>query len=61
MPDSRRAAQGDADGSSAATSTRSFGVGRRERHDASAFYSRFTPPVVSDDDEVALLPPVSGG
>ena len=26
------------------TSTSAFGVGRRESHDASAFYARFTPP-----------------
>ena len=29
-----------------------FGVSRRESHDASAFYSRFTPPILSDDCEV---------
>lgn len=34
------------------TSTSNFGVGRRERHDASAFYSRFTVPKFSDDDDV---------
>ncbi len=34
------------------TSTSSFGVGKREGHDASSFYDRFTPPVISDDDEV---------
>ena len=34
------------------TSTSSFGVGRREAHDASAFYERFSPPRVSDDDDV---------
>lgn len=34
------------------TRTSSFGVGRREGHDASAFYERFTPPVLSDDEEV---------
>ncbi len=32
------------------TSTSSFGVGRRESHDASAFYARFAAPEVSDDD-----------
>jgi len=37
------------------TATTAFGVGRRENHDASAFYARFTPPVLSDDDTVALL------
>lgn len=29
------------------TSTSNFGVGKRENHDASAFYSRFTPPVLT--------------
>jgi DNA modification methylase len=38
-----------------ATSTSNFGVGRRESHDASAFYRRFRPPAVSDADDV--LPP----
>src|SRR5262245_19632749 len=37
------------------TATSAFGVGRRESHDASGFYRRFHPPVVSDADEV--LPP----
>ena len=36
-----------------ATATSAFGVGRREGHDASDFYARFAPPVVSDDDTVA--------
>jgi modification methylase len=31
------------------TSTSRFGVSRREGHDASAFYGRFTPPVLSPD------------
>jgi len=35
------------------TTTSSFGVGRREGHDASGFYQRFTPPVLSDDAAVA--------
>ncbi len=35
------------------TTTSAFGVGRRESHDASGFYARFTPPVLSDDDTVA--------
>ena len=35
------------------TSTSNFGVGRRESHDASAFYSRFTMPEISNDEEVA--------
>src|SRR5918994_5750756 len=33
----------------AATATSSFGVGRREAHDATAFYARFTAPTLSDD------------
>jgi site-specific DNA-methyltransferase (adenine-specific) len=35
------------------TSTSAFGVSRRESHDASPFYERFTAPDVSSDDEVA--------
>ena len=35
------------------TATSRFGASRREGHDASAFYARFTPPVLSDDDAVA--------
>ena len=35
------------------TSTSAFGVGRREAHDASSFYARFTPPRLSDDSHVA--------
>lgn len=34
------------------TATSNFGSGRREGHDASAFYERFTPPHVSNDAEV---------
>ena len=34
------------------TSTSNFGVGRREAHDASAFYERFPVPLVSDDDRI---------
>jgi DNA modification methylase len=37
------------------TSTSNFGVGRRESHDATAFYERFRTPEVSDAQEV--LPP----
>jgi len=37
------------------TSTSSFGVSRRESHDASGFYRRFTPPAVSPDDSVGHL------
>ncbi len=34
------------------TATSSFGVGRREGHDASAFYERFSAPQLSDDETV---------
>jgi site-specific DNA-methyltransferase (adenine-specific) len=34
------------------TSTSSFGVGKRESHDASDFYARFAAPELSDDDHV---------
>ena len=37
------------------TSTSNFGVGRRESHDATAFYERFRPPELSSAQEV--LPP----
>ena len=40
------------------TSTSNFGVGRRESHDSSAFYDRFRPPVLSDDDTVLAPRPV---
>jgi DNA modification methylase len=36
------------------TQTSNFGVGRRESHDASAFYDRFVAPDISEDDHVAL-------
>jgi site-specific DNA-methyltransferase (adenine-specific) len=36
------------------TTTSSFGVGRREGHDASAFYARFVAPEISDDDTVKV-------
>ena len=35
------------------TSTSNFGVGKREAHDASAFYARFAAPELSGDDAVA--------
>ena len=41
------------------TSTSNFGVGARESHDASAFYDRFRPPIVSDDDTVHAPVPVA--
>jgi site-specific DNA-methyltransferase (adenine-specific) len=37
------------------TSTSNFGVGRRESHDASAFYERFEKPEVSSDDHIEGL------
>ena len=38
------------------TSTSAFGVSRRENHDASGFYARFTPPLLSGDDAVGTSP-----
>lgn len=38
------------------TSTSNFGVGRRESHDASDFYARFRPPVISSDATVNRQP-----
>ncbi len=35
------------------TSTSTFGVGARESHDASAFYARFSPKSLSDDEDLA--------
>lgn len=32
------------------TSTSAFGAGKRESHDATDFYARFSPPQISDDD-----------
>jgi len=40
----------------APTSTSNFGVGRRENHDATGFYERFSAPVVSADDTVSVAP-----
>jgi site-specific DNA-methyltransferase (adenine-specific) len=39
------------------TSTSNFGVSRRESHDATAFYSRFGLPEISDDDTIVVAPP----
>lgn len=36
-----------------ATATSDFGSGRRESHDSTSFYERFSPPVVSNDDSVS--------
>ncbi len=41
------------------TATSNFGVGRRENHDATAFYERFRAPELSDDDEVLPAEPVA--
>jgi len=38
------------------TRTSSFGVAKREGHDSSAFYERFSPPVLSDDETVNRPP-----
>ncbi|HEX6222534.1 MAG TPA: site-specific DNA-methyltransferase [Acidimicrobiia bacterium] len=35
-----------------ATTTSDFGSGRRESHDSTSFYARFSPPVVSPDERV---------
>ena len=40
------------------TSTSAFGAGKREGHDASDFYARFTAPDISTDAEVAVQPEV---
>ena len=37
------------------TETASFGAGARESHDSSAFYARFTPPTISDDNTVTRV------
>jgi site-specific DNA-methyltransferase (adenine-specific) len=39
-----------------ATATQAFGAGRRESHDASEFYARFTPPVIAQDEDINVLP-----
>jgi DNA modification methylase len=39
-----------------ATSTSRFGVGKRENHDASAFYDRFAPVELSDDETIVPCP-----
>lgn len=38
------------------TATTAFGVGKRESHDSSSFYERFTPPEISADDTVNPIP-----
>lgn len=41
------------------TTTSAFGTGAREGHDATPFYDRFRPPVLSSDDTVAPPRPVA--
>lgn len=38
------------------TATANFGSGRREAHDATAFYDRFVPPEISDDETINRQP-----
>lgn len=38
------------------TRTTAFGAGRREGHDSSAFYARFTPPTLSSDETINRAP-----
>jgi site-specific DNA-methyltransferase (adenine-specific) len=40
------------------TSTSSFGAGKRESHDATDFYARFSPPQISSDDRLGEPGPV---
>ena len=42
------------------TTTSVFGAGRRESHDSSAFYARFKPPVIDDDNRVGSRPDMDG-
>ena len=46
----------EAPGRQRGTATAAFGAGRRENHDASDFYSRFTAPEISADDTVNPVP-----
>lgn len=39
------------------TTTSSFGVGKRENHNSSLFYSRFDPPILDNDDTVQFSNP----
>jgi DNA modification methylase len=41
------------------TATSNFGVSKRESHDSSAFYQRFLPPELSEDDTVSAPKPVA--
>ncbi len=58
-PPSRTRSASGRSTSTRATSTSNFGVSRRESHDASGFYERFTAPVISDDDTVMAPGPVA--
>ncbi len=42
------------------TRTSSFGVSKREGHDSSAFYARFTPPRIDSDDRIGRRPQREG-
>lgn len=48
-----RASSGDGHRVRRGTATSAFGASRREAHDASGFYARFTAPSISGDDEMA--------
>ncbi len=41
------------------TSTSNFGVGRRESHDSTAFYERFRPPQLTQDQAVPAVRPIA--
>ncbi len=43
------------------TSTSTFGVSRREGHDASSFYGRFTTPITSKDSDLAEASAIAEG
>ncbi len=43
------------------TSTSTFGVSRREGHDASSFYGRFTSPITSKDSDLATSSGIAEG
>jgi len=43
------------------TSTSTFGVGRRENHDASEFYARFEPPELSTYSTIEPIPGLAQG
>ena len=42
------------------TQTSSFGVGRRENHDSSAFYARFSAPLIDQDERLGRRPQRDG-